>query len=71
MIVLRVVDVANVRVVLELHGLVDGAEGPCAQEADLEEFGGGREVAWVLLVAEVAGGLGWFGGEGRCVDFGG
>jgi hypothetical protein len=49
-IILGVVDVADL---LPIDGLVDRAEVSRAQEAGLEEFCGGREVARVLLVTEV------------------
>lgn len=69
MVVLGVVDVADS---LMLDGFVDGTVHSCAEETLFEEFGGGGEVAGVLLVTEVAGFLrGVFGGEGGGVNFGG
>lgn len=50
-VIARVVDVAHL---VPRLGLVDRAEPPGAQKAGLEEFGRGREVARVLLVAEIA-----------------
>ena len=53
-------------ILLMLDGLVNGAEGSCAEKTGFEEAGCGTEVAGVLFVAEVAGGRGVFGGERGC-----
>lgn len=67
-VVFAVVDVAHL---LELNSLVNGAEGSRAQEAVFEEFSCWGEVAWVLLIAEVARllssfGRKWCGTDLRC-----
>lgn len=46
--------VVDVAYLVPLFGLVDRAEVAAAQEALFEELGRRAEVAWVLLVAEVA-----------------
>jgi len=66
MVVLAVIEVAHF---LELDSLMDRAKGTSAEEALFEEFRRWGEVAWVLLVTEVAGLLRSSRGEWSRVDF--
>lgn len=68
MVVLRMVDVANV---LVLNSFMDGTVRSCAKETLFEVFGGWGEVTWVLLITQIARLLGRvFGRERSGIDLG-